>query len=511
MATDPKHSPLQGFFIEVGCPGCGGALEIDSDFFVTKCSHCGTPLRLLLPDTPPAYLLPNKLSRQEARFKIDRQLKSLGLPLTGQALVYKNLYYPYWKIDAMLLRCRNRKERMAVPIDDSAGEEIIDYKKTSQVSLTPYHTTVAASTRLDGVPDSIGVRGQSLKVIPFASSKIEEGFDTLEVRRSAEEVVTTIELSVSRMSTIELAEFGENLTKIFNPVASLIFFPICIAEDYAGVGHRRYVLDGLSGRILSACDSEQGINNPENEEARPIKMFNLYHQPDEEFNDEQSLLFADLDLPEAGIRFDNLEGEVDKNAAPVEFGAVQVCFHRCHVCGADLPARQSCIYICHNCHELTSLDKHLPVKPDVLVTETSEKNVQFFPFWSYRTSPGKLFGSLKELNRVMVPAFKIPNFEALYRLTCRVSTASTKLDFAPVECLDERFAPVDVWPSLGIILASVANSRYALEKTKRLPAQELPLSREDVVLCFIPFKLENYFYVDSVLNSVTFEKTLAAV
>jgi len=483
METGQKNSPKQGFFIEVGCPGCGGELEINSDFFVTKCSHCGSPLRLILPDTPPAYLLPNKLSQQEVRFKIDRQLKSQGLPLTGQSLVYKNLYYPYWKIEAMLLRCRNRKERVAAQMDDSAGEEIIDYKKSSHVSLTPYLITVAASNQIKGVPDSIGVRGQSLTVVPFASSKIDEGFDLLVVRRSPEEVVKTIELAVSRMNTIELAEIGENFTKIFNPVTSLIFFPFCIAEDYGGDGYRRHVLDGLTGRILSTQDSEQGETGPESE--------------------------PDFEIPDEGIRF-ALEDTAGELGFPdAKFGAVQVSFHRCSVCGVDLPARQSCIYICNNCHELTSLDKQLQIKPEILAPETPEKDSFFFPFWSYQTNPGKHFGSLNELDRILVPAFKIPNFEALYRLTCRASTAAIKLDFQAIECLDDRYAPVDIFPSMGIALANVVHSRYALEKANRLPAQELQLCTEDVALCFIPFKLEDYFYVDSVLKSVTFEKSIA--
>src|SRR5574341_1979741 len=159
METVQTHKAKQGFFIEVGCPGCGGELEINSDFFITSCTHCGTPLRLILPDSPPAYLLSNRLSEQEARFKIDRLLKSKGLPLTGQTLVYKSLYYPYWKIEAKLLRCRNRKEKISVQIDDSTAEEIVDYSERSQVTLAPFHITVAASKYIAGIPDSIGVRG----------------------------------------------------------------------------------------------------------------------------------------------------------------------------------------------------------------------------------------------------------------------------------------------------------------------------------------------------------------
>ncbi len=482
MATDRSSNPRRGFYIEVGCPGCGGDLEIESDLFVTSCTHCGSPLRLVLPETPPAYILPNKLSLNEARIKIDRQLKSQGLPLTGSSLHFKQIYYPYWKIEAMLLRCRNRKEKISVQIDDSSGEEIIDYKKNSQINLSPYHITVAASIHLEGVPDSIGIRGQSLKMAPFKSSGVDDGFDILEVRRSPEEVLKTIELSVSRLNTIDLAEFGENLTKLYNPVTSLMFFPYCIVENYEGEGYRRYVLDGLTGRIVSTHDSlnDEAISEAEQDSSDSFE----------------------------GIRIELPDNAEDVGRLPIKFGAVEVKFHRCGVCGVDLPARASCIYICSNCHEMTCLDKHIATMPKILVAEPDDSDSLFFPFWSFQTNRGKHFGSLNETNRILIPAFDIPNFEALYRLSCRVTTAGPKLNFEPIENLDERFAPVDIFPTTGMALAKVVFYRYELEKTNRLHELDLEVSPQDLSLCFIPFKPENYFFVDSVLNSISFEKKL---
>ncbi len=482
METGQKSNSRRGFYIEVGCPGCGGELEIDADFFVTSCSHCGTPLRLVLPESPPAYILPNKLSLQDVRIKIDRQLKTQGLPLTGQSLHYKQIYYPYWKIEAMLLRCRNRKEKISVQLDDSTREEIIDYKKNSLVNLTPYHMTVAASMPLGGVPDSIGIRGQSLKVTPFKSSGVGEEFDIMEVRRSPEEVLKTIELSVSRLNTIELAEFGENLTKLYNPETSLIFFPFCIAEDYEGEGYRRYVLDGLTGRILSIHDSLSGESMSESER---------------EFDDSGDDIR--LELPNIN---DGLEN------ATIKFGAVEVQLHRCKVCGVDLPARQSCIYICNNCHELTCLDKEIFSVPEILAADSDDKDSLYFPFWSYQINKGKYFGSLDETDRILIPAFNIPNFEALFRLSCRVTTAASKLKFEPIELLNEQFTAVEITASVGKALANVVFYRYELEKTKRLPGHDLKLSTQELSLCFIPFKPESYFFVDSALNSISFEKKL---
>jgi len=510
MVTVPKSSHKKGFFIEVGCPGCGGELEIDSDFFVTGCSHCGTPLRLILPETPAAYLIPFKLSQREARFKIDRQLKSLGLPLTGQSLIYKQVYYPYWKVDAMLLRCRNRKEKISVSIDDNSGEETIDYKKNTMVSLAPYQVSVAASSHIDGVPDSLGIRGQSLNVVPLASSKIDEETDLLDVRRSPAEVVKTIELSVSRMNTIQLADFGENLTRIFNPETTLLYFPIIIAEDYAGEGYRRYVLDGLTGKVLSRFDSEEGESETIGKEIvrQQSNVFDLAVNIFDEFDAGSALGAQNLDIPENALRLQpNDDSNLSENPQ-VNFGALKIVFHRCEVCGEDLPPRSSCLYICKNCHELTCLDNKLPVKPRVYAAVDADKSSSYFPFWTFKTNNGRQLGLSKDAADIVVPAFTMPNFEALYRLSRRMSTAIGQMECAEIEVLDNRFAPVDILPTEAMTLANVTAFRYALEKTNKLPKQELNLISDQVTLNYIPFRPEHYFFVDTILNSVTFEKKL---
>ncbi len=60
-----------GFYIGVGCPGCGGELALESEFFVISCDHCGSVLRVTLPEIPPAYMVAAKVSKREARFGID--------------------------------------------------------------------------------------------------------------------------------------------------------------------------------------------------------------------------------------------------------------------------------------------------------------------------------------------------------------------------------------------------------------------------------------------------------
>ena len=75
-----------GFYIGVTCPGCGGELEIESNFFTLTCEYCGSVLRIKMPDTPPAYLIKGRLDKREIRFGIDRYLKKQNLPLTDANL-----------------------------------------------------------------------------------------------------------------------------------------------------------------------------------------------------------------------------------------------------------------------------------------------------------------------------------------------------------------------------------------------------------------------------------------
>jgi hypothetical protein len=75
--------------------------------------------------------------------------------------------------------------------------------------------------------------------------------------------------------------------------------------------------------------------------------------------------------------------------------------------------------------------------------------------------------------------------------------------------LDGRFKAVDVLPSQAVVLANVVFYRYALEKNNSIPKEQLAIDLNSAQLCYIPFEPENYFFTDSVLKSITFEKSLA--
>ena len=59
--TTPKINK-GGYSIGVTCPGCGGKLKLDQDFFVLPCKHCGSVLRVQMPEVPPAFMVKGELS-----------------------------------------------------------------------------------------------------------------------------------------------------------------------------------------------------------------------------------------------------------------------------------------------------------------------------------------------------------------------------------------------------------------------------------------------------------------
>ncbi len=58
------------------------------------------------------------------------------------------------------------------------------------------------------------------------------------------------------------------------------------------------------------------------------------------------------------------------------------------------------------------------------------------------------------------------------------------------------------------MLANVVYYRQWLDKFGKLPSEEISLDLSRIRLCFLPFKVQNYFYVDSVLEGITFEKSI---
>jgi len=512
----------QGFFIGAGCPGCGGDLELESDFFVLECPHCGSNLRVKLPDSPVAYMVQSKVESSRLRFYADRYLKENDLPLTGSGLQTKMLYFPYWRVDATLLKLRNKTNKRVIYSETDSSQESVSYTDKTTISVNPYSVTIGAGTPTEGVPETLGMRSEIVRVVPFADENIEDDFSPLPIVRPFEVIEKKIKLAVYSMSQINPADFGQNITRMFNPVFSLIYFPYVIAESY-DPAYRRFVLDGLTGRVLKL----KTPGEERNETGQIVRENGL----------ELKLGAADVSIqagssPEPsdsgivgaalsrGVVTDSMGANLDDSGGyeqplAIEFGQLDVGFHRCANCGVDLPAQKSYVYICSNCQVIQLAEETARELNGIEVADWSgDDDVVMVPFWWIRISPeeskrmARMLGTVQQPDKLFIPALKASNFEAANRLARRMTAAHTKLTTSRTSMLDSRFMPVAISQSEARAHAELLICREMMEMGNRSPEVEVDLKATESGLIYVPFQLQNYFYVDAILKAVTMERSL---
>jgi DNA-directed RNA polymerase subunit RPC12/RpoP len=483
--------PKTGFFIGVTCPGCGADLELQSDFFVLECAHCGSVLRIIMPEAPPAYVVVGAKDSREIRFHLDRYLKTGGLPLTGPGYSIRRIFYPYWKTDAILLKVKE-KHQVSPPastsmltsnvsygdlfdlgnmvsdtISQSSGEAIIEH--SVEASLTPYMVTTAAGPTIDGLPSDLGLRAEYVGMRPFKSDAVspDDEFHPVTVRWKDTLARISKSMSLNRMS---YSGSERTLQKqIFRPRCSVIYFPFFICETGSGSGARRYVIDGLSGRVLSSADD------------------------------------------------DSDEDSASSDSTPAtEFGELTVTFHRCPTCGVDLPPTRSCVYICHNCQSVVALDQGEAPRGGIRLAQGENVGGDtMFPFWLLTLSDYEVGRIAKSSalagapDVLVVPAFRMSNFGEMRKLCQRITCAMPNIPTMPAESYSRNFLPVEIGISEAVTLADVCLYCEDVTKRSELSPDEVALSPRDVGLVFVPFRPQSYFYVDSIINAVTFAKSSA--
>ncbi|MEW6015469.1 MAG: hypothetical protein AB1690_09110 [Candidatus Zixiibacteriota bacterium] len=462
---DKKKS---GFYIGVTCPACGADLEIQENFFVLTCHHCGSAMRIAMPDTPPAFIIRSKFGPVEARFHLDRHCKQNNLPLISSGLSLQGIYYPYWKANAILLKIRNRIEERPVASENDCEQERTVPVKKSEITLSPFSATFGAGHPDNVVPYSLGMRTDYLKMLPCSQENIEKEFRCLSVLKNWTEIENNLQKNINGISSVSQADFGKNRTEYFHPRGSLVYFPYYIAEDEIAGNQTRFVIDGITGRATSGSMNDNEISQSASKDA------------------------------------------------VLDFGRLTVEPHRCTSCGIDLPKEESLVYFCRNCQRLILLEKNDLLKSCLYRTVNSNKKEgRFFPFWSFRLSDSQrkemqiLFGGIYQSEFLVVPAFRIANFEAMYRLSKRISSALPRIALQEIDNSSSDYGSVNVGPGEASALAEIIIYRERLSRFG--PAQSPPpkFIPQEIFLFYAPFHVENYFYVDSVLNAVTFEKSLA--
>ena len=147
-----------------------------SDFFVLTCTHCGSALRVQKPKVPAAYLIKSSKTISEIRFAADRYLKEKGLPLLKASDEIEPLLFPYWKIDAVILKVHNKVIERYDYTEEYSEQEIKYEQKLTDISLSPYSVTVSASQDNDRLPYTLGMRTDYIRLEPFSEENIPEDF-----------------------------------------------------------------------------------------------------------------------------------------------------------------------------------------------------------------------------------------------------------------------------------------------------------------------------------------------
>jgi len=188
--------------------------------------------------------------KREIRFHIDRYLKKNKLPLTGSYIEIKPLYFPYWKIDAVVLKVRNKKfERFAGTTDDQ-GRDLSYEQEVSDIKLAPYTSTVSANADFPFIPHSIGMRTEYIRLDTFATQNVDDEFLCIPATKSWDRTLEDLEKTIKAIDKVNIADFGKNLTELFHPRGSMVYYPYYFVEsDYKGV-NRQFILDGKFGTVL---------------------------------------------------------------------------------------------------------------------------------------------------------------------------------------------------------------------------------------------------------------------
>jgi len=463
-------SRKSGFFIGVTCPGCGGDLELEDDFSVLTCVHCGSILRIVMPELPPAFMALPKVTEREIRFNIDRFLKDNGLPLTGPGMQFKFIYFPYWKVDAILLKVRNRIEERLVQSDDYESREVSYQKEETEITLMPHVVTVPAGHESAGVPDSIGVRARYVRLEPFSRERIDDAYDSLPIIHPWESVWPRIASGVANLNNISPAHFGKNRTELMHPVHSIVYFPYAIAESYQSGDFARFTVDAVTGRVL-------------------------HHAGRPEFNENE----------ESGLPRD------------IKFGSLEVTFHRCENCGFDLPQQKTFVAVCANCDYVNVIDSGgVALETIAVANAPRDGDNLYFPFWQFHIPPEnaglrRLMGGIYHSEWLSVPAFRMTNLEGMYRLSKRLTAAMPHLATTELESVGNSFLPVSVSAADAVTLAKVISFRKRLKNDKKAEFGDLKFNPQTARLLFVPFHEESYFFVDSAAKAVTFEKSAVRV
>jgi hypothetical protein len=301
-------------------------------------------------------------------------------------------------------------------------------------------------------------------MVPYAREQTIDDCAYLPIRLPWSKIAGGLAGKARFMGTLDAITSRNQKTELFSPSGALVYFPYYICESESGGALRRFVLDPLSGRVLHDDRGES--------------------------------------------RLDNLPTGDDLIA---QCGAITVELHRCPNCGVDLPATPSSVYICANCRWVVSLDKNHRLAGGIISSDDCRPDDTLFPFWLFdigRDHAAQLAGpaAASITDQVAVPGFRIANFDVARKLSQRMSAVLGTFPSRPLDDDCRTFPPVTVAMTDALAMVDIAIYCRLLANNPRLAGPPSQIIPRKVGLLFAPFHPEEYFYVDSLIGAVTFER-----
>lgn len=451
--VSPRLTASGGFTLEVGCPGCGAQIALERDFSLANCRHCGSVLRVIMPDLPPAFTVRPRKTAPEARFLLDRYCRDQGIPQSVGSSPIQLTFIPYWKIDGVSLKTRRSVYEVAPGAEGDAVEDQTEERKLTTINLSNFSTTLLAISGDDGVPGSLGMRTEHLAMQPYLADNLDPTALYLPVTLSLTNAVAQATRATAAIGSLDAEGKQSNSTRLFHLRGSLVYFPYLVIDRFEQEGIRRFCIDAVTGRIVGSTI----LNEP--------------------------------------------AGEISPEIVST-FGSVTVELHRCGNCGVDLPMSRSSVFHCHNCARVVYLEGHPRLVKELLAsTQAIKDDTTIFPFWMIRFKSS----SAATEDRFLIPAFEMRNAESTFRLIRRMSKAIDHIEYARKTEPLERTVPAS--RSIDEALTFIEIHWYRRSAESVLPVGTFePLQPTSIQLIYIPFREDQYFYVDSVLEAVTFEK-----
>ena len=455
---------MSGYRLGIKCCFCGGSLEIDEASRTTRCSHCGSVLKIAREGTVRGYYVDDDTPKREVKFLIDRHLKKSGESLVSRWGEMSKKYLPFWRINAVVFSTYERMTGTSIEYDEFRLEPTEESSRT-EVKIVPKEISFCANDTFAWGIESLGIRTQVLKLEPL-DSEFYETNDPVPLTVDSEQATGRFDKAIqSTASAVSQSGTNIDVTGIM-PETMLIYFPVWVAEFTNRSGRHVAQLDPLAKRVASITDGEI---------------------------------------------------EIPRSSTPPSFKSdpVKIMPHRCPNCGCDLPqCERSVTYYCANCKRLFMAEGMSYKQLRAKIPSDIEGEHQLFPFWVFDLSASFAGSDADEFDQALgligfshekfyVPAFNIVNPSRMLRLVSHYNKRNDTFAFEKHPTNDYTFADVTLTPEHAASM--IVPLTVATKTMKGFKSYEASVSGQadvgDPDLVWLPYALDRYFWREQITGA----------